>query len=118
MLSGDLKMKAMFFFVGALLVVGCGNDLPDVDCSMGTTPAYDEVAALKKCSVCHSSQLKGSARRDAPTDVNFDTEAAARKKDEDAASEVNGGDMPPSGSGITLTADEKKDLYKWALCGK
>lgn len=35
---------------------------------------------------------------------------------EDAASEVNEGEMPPSGSGITLSESEKQDLYKWALC--
>ena len=108
-------MKTIFLFVSLSVLVACGNDLPDVDCT-GETPAFDDVAALKKCATCHSSELTGSARRDAPSDVNFNTEAAARSKAEDAASEVNGGDMPPSGSGITLSAEEKQDLYKWALC--
>jgi len=98
-----------------LLISACGSSLPDVDCS-GTVPAYSEVTALEKCSMCHSSELSGSARRGAPGDVNYNTESAADAKAEDAASEVNGGDMPPSGSNITLSEDEKQALYKWALC--
>ena len=104
-----------FVVMVSILLAACGSDLPDVDCS-GTIPAFDDVKALDKCATCHSSKLTGSARRDAPGDVNFDTEAAARSKAEDAAEEVNGGDMPPEGSGITLTAEEKDALYKWALC--
>lgn len=109
-------MKTVLLIVSLGVVTACGNDLPDVDCSSGETPAFDEVAALKKCATCHSSELKGSARRDAPSGVNFDTESAAKSSAEDAASEVNGGDMPPSGSGVTLSAAEKQDLYRWALC--
>jgi uncharacterized membrane protein len=48
--------------------------------------------------------------------VNFDTEAAANMHAQAAATEVNEGAMPPSGSGVTLTADEKQALYKWAEC--
>ena len=99
----------------AVSFVACGKSLPDVDCS-GTVPAFEDVVALEKCSTCHSSKLSGSARRSAPSNINFDTKAAADAKAEDAASEVYGGDMPPSGSGITLSADEKQALYKWALC--
>ena len=108
-------MRHESWLVVSILLTACGSDLPDVDCS-GAIPAYADVSALQKCSGCHSSKLSGSARRDAPNDVNFDTESAARAKAEDAASEVNGGDMPPSGSGITLSAEEKTALYKWALC--
>ena len=109
----DYKMFLMFAVgFGA---IGCGSDLPDVDCS-GTIPAYADVAAFEKCSTCHSSQRSGSARQGAPSSVNYDTESSARGKAEDAASEVNGGDMPPKNSGITLSADEKQALYKWALC--
>ena len=63
------------------------DSLPDVDCS-GTVPAFEDVTALEKCSSCHSSKLSGSARRDAPKDVNFDTKSAAEHSAEDAASEV------------------------------
>jgi uncharacterized membrane protein len=97
------------------LVTACGDELPDVQCT-GDTPAFEDVAALEKCATCHSSKLSGNARRGAPNSVNFDTKSAAEAKAEDAASEVNGDDMPPKGSGVTLTESEKQDLYKWALC--
>ncbi|HET8938153.1 MAG TPA: hypothetical protein VFN67_32140 [Polyangiales bacterium] len=93
----------------------CGDKLPDVDCS-GEVPKFADVTALTKCATCHSSQVSSSARKGAPTSVNFDTESAANAKAEDAASEVNGGDMPPAGSGISLSEEEKQALYKWALC--
>lgn len=110
-----LQLRAWFVVSMLAIVAACGNELPDVQCT-GDIPAFDDVAALKKCATCHSSKLSGKARRDAPSDVNFDTKSAAEAKAEDAAEEVNGGDMPPSGSGITLTESEKQDLYKWALC--
>jgi uncharacterized membrane protein len=97
------------------IFAACGNDLPDVQCT-GDIPAFEEVAALEKCATCHSSKLSGNERRGAPNSVNFDTKSAAEAKAEDAASEVNGGDMPPKGSGVELTESEKQDLYKWALC--
>jgi uncharacterized membrane protein len=101
--------------VSALVLTACGKSLPDVDCT-GTVPAFEDVSALQKCAMCHSSKLSGTARKNAPGDINFDGKAAAQAKAEDAASEVYGGSMPPSGSGITLTSAEKQALYKWALC--
>jgi uncharacterized membrane protein len=97
---------------------GANSDLqlPDnVDCN-GTPPTFAEVTAFTKCTTCHSSAKTGAQRVNAPADVNFDTEAAANGKAEEAASEVNKGDMPPRGSGITLTDTEKQQLYAWALC--
>ncbi|MEY4579770.1 MAG: hypothetical protein RL701_4473 [Pseudomonadota bacterium] len=107
--------NAHWLLAPVLMLAACSSGQPDVDCS-GTTPVYAEVTALQKCSTCHSSKLAGSARRNAPTNVNYDTESAANSSAEDASSEVNGGDMPPANSGITLTDDEKQALYKWALC--
>jgi mono/diheme cytochrome c family protein len=104
-----------FVLATGLGSIGCGSNLPDVDCS-GDIPQFADVAALQKCSTCHSSQRNGSARNGAPASVNYDTESAARSKADDAASEVNGGDMPPKGSGVTLSDAEKQALYKWALC--
>ena len=122
----NLEVNVRTWLIGAFLLAatalgGCGDDgdegdeLPDVDCS-GTIPKYEDVAALDKCTTCHSSELSGDARKSAALDVNFDTKAAAEAKAEKAAEEVNEGAMPPSGSGVTLSAAEKEDLYKWALC--
>jgi uncharacterized membrane protein len=109
------------FAVTALLACtssGANGDLqlPDnVDCN-GTPPAYADVTAFTKCTTCHASTKTGAQRANAPADVNFDTEAAADAHAEEAASEVNKGDMPPRGSGVTLTDSEKQQLYAWALC--
>ncbi|HKU44852.1 MAG TPA: hypothetical protein VJR89_42125 [Polyangiales bacterium] len=100
------------------LLGACGGDeeeLPDVECN-GTVPAYEDVAAFDKCSTCHSSEKTGAQRNQAPADINFNTESASRAHAEDAAHEVFEGEMPPAGSGITLTSAEKDALYKWALC--
>jgi uncharacterized membrane protein len=115
-----MKSKVRAGWFGSLLAVAtfassCGEDLPDVSCD-GTVPAYADVTALEKCSTCHSSKLEGSARRGALASVNFDTQSAAQAKAEDATAEVKEGAMPPKSSGITLTDQEKQDLYNWALC--
>jgi cytochrome c2 len=38
------------------------EDLPDVECGVGEIPAYDEVSIFDKCTMCHSSELSGSAQ--------------------------------------------------------
>jgi uncharacterized membrane protein len=103
------------------LVTACksdSEDLPEVNCNEGTVPTYAEIktAALAKCTTCHSSQLTGSARVDAPADINFDTFAAAKADAKQAGIEVNEGAMPPAGSPAP-SASEKDALYKWAQCG-
>lgn len=100
---------------------GCksdSEDLPEVDCNSGTVPKYAEVksGALAKCTNCHSSEVSGVARVDAPANVNFDTFAAAKAEAKQAVIEVNEGAMPPKGF-AEPSADEKSALYKWALCG-
>jgi hypothetical protein len=104
------------------LAVGCGDDaedeqLPDVDCEDGDIPAFDEVAAFDKCTQCHSSELSGDDRMNAPEDDNWDDYEEAMEHAEEIAHEVFEGEMPPEDSGITLTAAEEEDLYLWALCG-
>jgi uncharacterized membrane protein len=102
---------------------GCSGEpeLPKVDCAtVATVPTYSQVSIFQVCNQCHSTAKTGADRHDADTDVNFDTYAAAKSSAEDAAAEVNGGDMPPKDPGIELRAitdDEKTALYQWALCG-
>jgi uncharacterized membrane protein len=100
--------------------MGCGSDDddhddPDVSCT-GTIPTYAEVDAFDKCTTCHSSSLTGTARNSAPAGANFDTEAGAEAHDDEIAHEVAEGAMPPPGSNITLTAAEKDEILKWAVC--
>lgn len=109
--------------VGILFVLGCGDsggeNLPTVDCSKVTAPSYVEVksSAFAKCTTCHATTLGKPRPDNAPSDVNFDTYAEASASAKEAASEVNGGAMPPAGF-PKLTEEEKQQLYQWALCGK
>jgi uncharacterized membrane protein len=102
---------------------GCSSEpeLPKVDCAtVATVPTYSQVSIFQVCNQCHSTAKTGADRHDADTDVNFDTYSVAKSSAEDAAAEVNGGDMPPKDPGIELRAitdDEKTALYQWALCG-
>ena len=94
-------------------LVACESDLPDVDCTP-PVPTYAEVHAFPlSCTSCHSSTLTGAARFGAPASVDFDTEAAATPHAEAAARRVFAGEMPRTGS---LSAADKTDLYRWALC--
>lgn len=95
-----------------------GLNLPaNVSCT-GTIPGFAEVTGFTKCVTCHDSMKTGSARQAAPPDINFDTYASAKANAEKAASEVNGGDMPPKDSMVApMTDAEKQVLFKWALCG-
>lgn len=91
--------------------------MAQVDCATGPVPTYNEVAIFTKCAACHSSQLMGPARREAPPDINFDSFDGADAHATKAATEAYEGAMPPAGSGITVTEEEKQQLYRWSLCG-
>lgn len=128
-----IKRASMMF--GALLFVvavglGCEEEgpLPKVNCdTVSSVPSYGSLTILKVCNQCHATTLSGGARHDAPSNINYDVYAMAKAKAEDAAREVNGGDMPPSdadqdlagagGLDHAITPDEKTALYQWALCG-
>jgi uncharacterized membrane protein len=100
-------------------IAGCGDDgetAPVVDCTKVTPPMFAGVTAFQVCTMCHSSALTGAARKDAPSDVNYDTYTAAKAKATEAAEQVSAGRMPPSPH--SLTEDQKKALYAWASCGQ
>jgi uncharacterized membrane protein len=118
----NMNTKLRIWILGSLLaganwLVACGDDLPDMDADCSSdVPAFADVTAFEKCSHCHSSKLEDAARNGAPTSINFDSEPSAKAAATKAASEVNGGHMPPPNSGITLDAQEKQALYEWAMC--
>jgi len=99
--------------------VACGSDDPatmsDTDCS--SPPRYGDVAAFKKCTMCHASSLQDAARHQAPPQINFDTYTAADSVASEAMQQVSEGRMPPPASGIKLTDSEKQQLYEWVQCG-
>jgi hypothetical protein len=94
-----------------------GDDGPSADCEAGTIPSFADVAIFAKCLGCHSTEVTGDARNEAPPDVNFDDYASAVGMAERAAQYVFHGIMPPVTTDITVTDPEKEQLYLWALCG-
>jgi len=119
--------RSMRWATSLLLVVAltaCGSEdeeeedeLPEVDCS-GEVPTFGEVTAFSEvCTNCHSTSRSGDDRHGAPAAINWDDYDSAKAHAMEAVEEVSEGEMPPESSGETLTADEKEELYTWALCG-
>jgi hypothetical protein len=103
---------------GLLVSAGCGSGDDDgvtVDCE-GDVPGYSELSILDTCTGCHSSDLSGEEREDAPADINFDTYEAAVDASLDAVGVLSNGVMPPPGVDMPSAA-EKQDFYNWAGCG-
>lgn len=104
-------------FAGSLLLLSaCGEDLPAVDCNQ-TIPKYSEMNnVFAKCTACHATTKEGAARAGAPSDVNYDTYAAAKAAATDGAAEINERAMPPpDGSGMPEA--ERQQFFLWAQCG-
>lgn len=88
---------------------------PGVDCS--TVKPYAEVTAFQNsCNACHSSALTGADRLGAPSDINYDTHAAAKTELEESIEVMLEGEMPPS-DGPPITDEEKQVLLTWLQCG-
>ena len=105
----------------------CGDDSgtieggpPEVECPSDASdvPSFAEVDAFSEvCTQCHDSSLSGAARRNAPKHLNFDEYEVAHANAERIATEVYWGNMPPSGSKLTLTMEQIDELFVWAMCG-
>ena len=105
----------------------CGDDSgtveggpPEVECPSDSSdvPVFDEVDAFSQvCTRCHESSLSGADRLGAPAHLNFDDYDVAHANAERIATEVYWGNMPPSGSELTLTTDQIDELFLWAMCG-
>lgn len=99
-----------------LLLIGCGEDVPAIDCDTTDVPAYAEVSIWPSCTNCHASTLTGADRMGAPEGVDYDTYEAAVANADAAVEEVAEGKMPyPDGSGVS--EEEKQSLYAWVECG-
>jgi len=92
-------------------------------CPPGSTVTYaDHIAAFMEdyCVSCHSSQLAGEARNEAPLGHDFDSEAGilvvAEHVDEYAAAGPDAVNtvMPPSGA--APTEQERRMLGEWLAC--
>lgn len=115
-------------FAGAslLLLSACegGEDTKTTCPTGGTTLTYQNFGQTfmsTYCTRCHNSALTGSARNDAPADVNFNTveEIRAEAKDIDkqagAGATVTNDSMPPNGEKPSV--EDRRKLSEWLACG-
>lgn len=104
-----------------IAVAGCtsadASAAPQPDCKSSAVPGYANVAAFKKCTMCHSTALSSGARNQAPPELNFNTYEGASSVSNEIALQVSEGRMPPPASGIKLSEAEKQQLLQWADCG-
>lgn len=95
---------------------GESGAVAEIDCATETVPTFAEVEGFQKCNTCHAGTITG-ADRNAPEDITFDSFTDAAAHVEEVFEEVEEGKMPPPNSGITLTAEEKREILVWAECG-
>lgn len=113
--------------IGCACACACGDDSssvesgpPEVECPSDAddVPTFDQVDAISVvCTQCHDSSVSGAQRRNAPASLNFDEYDIAHANAERMATEVYWGNMPPSGSKLSLTPDQIEELFLWAMCG-
>lgn len=112
----------------SLAACSSGNEQDKPDASPAPTascPAPDRVPTfadlergiLPICRECHSANVTGDARHNAPVGIDFDTYEQFSSVAETAAYLVLWGIMPaPDGEGPT--EEQRQQLYDWAACGK
>ena len=116
------------FIVGlcslTLLFGACGGEesggdtaLAEIDCSREPPLEWENYASGffdKNCNGCHSSQLAGDARYDAPVGIDFDTEAVTIAYAGRIRARVLDDQTMPPGAGLTPT--EQRMVDEWLLC--
>ena len=85
------------------------------DCPDGADVTYADVEVLftDKCVSCHSTELTGADRQNAPAGYDYDSYAAAIEHPTMTWTEVNLGHMPPSAA---LSDDDKETIRGWYAC--
>jgi uncharacterized membrane protein len=96
-----------------------GDEPAEVDCSsLESVPTFGDLqrGILPTCLRCHSAQVTGARRNDAPEGVNFDTYEELATAAEIASYMVESRLMPsPDGEGPTEA--QRRELYEWTACG-
>jgi uncharacterized membrane protein len=115
----------VFASAALLTLVGCGGGkATGATCPTGSTVTYTNFGQTfmsTYCLRCHNEALTGSARKDAPSDVNFNTVEQIRAKTKDideqagASATVTNQEMPPDGEKPSV--DDRKKLAEWLACG-
>lgn len=66
-----------------------------------------------KCTVCHSLTPSVQGVPAPAGGISFESSATIASRASQIKREVSGGEMPPRGSGITLTEEEKTLISSW-----
>ncbi len=106
-----MRLLGRLLVILSMTVSGC----PLGDCPDGAEVTYADVEVLfsEHCNSCHSSELTGADRQDAPAAYDFDTYTLASEHPSMTWTEVNLGHMPPS---TTLSDDDKETIRVWYAC--
>ena len=129
-LRASFRVFAAAAAMSSVLSIACsGTDDGDTeepfpafngDCT--TVKAVPTFAALEQgllpiCRGCHSAQVVGAARNNAPEGLNFDTYELFSAFSDGAVLLVQNRLMPPP-NGAGPTESQKNQLFAWAACGK
>lgn len=94
---------------------GCASaELGDCPPSSEAQQALGRQAMTDNCLYCHSSQLTGSLRQDAPEDLNFDDLTFVRAEAAELYGEAESGAMPPAGP---MSAEQIENFRIYLACG-
>ena len=100
-------------------MVRCGQDLEDESCNESVvTYASDLLPMVVEpyCLQCHSDFVRGTNRRGAPDDLNFDDRESVSSNAERIANAITSGLMPPSDQ--PRPSPELRELaVSWRRCG-
>lgn len=86
------------------------------DCPEGSTVVWADVEPLftEHCVACHSTELTGAERLEAPEGYDYDTVEVAREHPNWTWAEVKLGHMPPDGA---LPEQDQQLIREWLACG-
>jgi len=121
------SLLALMLVVSSL--VACGGTPPPPSGTGATCPTsstltyanFGQDFMATYCTRCHSANLTGASRFDAPVGLNFDTrdEVFAQRVaiDAQAGSGPNGTFTTMPNDSPAPTPDERADLAEWLACG-
>ena len=103
-------------YLGTLLLVSLLAACDPGDCPEGSTVLWADVEPLfsDNCTACHSSELSGDEREEAPAGYDYDSVEAARAHPNWTWAEIKLGHMPPSGA---LPEQDQQLIREWLACG-
>ena len=96
-------------------IASCGGeDLGECPPDSDAQQAEGRSVVQVQCVRCHSSQLSGSQRQEAPEELNFDDLSIVREEAESMYGMAKEGEMPPEGS---LSPESIEAMRVWLACG-